>query len=173
MAARRVVRPLATKPGNATRDVFAAFSLLAETIVLQLQHRGEGEAIIGAGGIDILRPDACIRPKDFLGIITGDPSDWPALIVHVGARLATATYHRSYKCGSVTQIACPLGAGDDDARGVVSLHAAIEKMQWLADHPAVDDVINRVAPLVESLRIVRSVFGMHDFDHRHLLGLGA
>ena len=65
------------------------------------------------------------------------------------------------------------GAGDDDAGGVVGLHAAVEQMQRLADHPAVDHVVHGIALLVERLRIVRGVFGVHHLHHRYLLGLGA
>ena len=73
----------------------------------------------------------------------------------------------------MAQVARTFGAGDDDAGGVVGLHAAVEQMQRLADDPAVEHVIDRVALLVERLRIVRGVLGMHHLHHRHLLGLGA
>ena len=64
-------------------------------------------------------------------------------------------------------------ARDDDAGGVVGLHAAVEQVQRLADDAAVDHVVDGVALLVEGLRVVRGVLGMHHLHHRHLLGLGA
>ena len=95
------------------------------------------------------------------------------LIVHVGARLAAPTDHAADQRRRVAQVARTFRTRDDDAGGVVGLHAAVEQMQRLADDAAVDHVVDGVALLVERLRIVRGVLGMHHLHHRHLLGLGA
>ena len=73
----------------------------------------------------------------------------------------------------VPQVARTFGAGDDDRGGVVGLHAAIQQMQRLADDPAAQHVVHRVALLVIGLRIVRRVLGMHHLHHRHLFRFGA
>src|SRR4029079_18860488 len=83
MAARCVVRPFPAEHDGAVRDVVATLPLLAEAVVLELQHGGEGEGVIGAGKVDILRADAGVRPEDFPGIMAGDGGDWPDLVVHV------------------------------------------------------------------------------------------
>jgi len=65
MAARGVVRPLAAEADRAVRHVLPAVALLAEPVILELQHRREGEGVVGAGDIDILGADAAVRPQDF------------------------------------------------------------------------------------------------------------
>ena len=54
MATRRVVRPFPAEHDGAVGDVVAALAFLAEAVILQLQHRGEGEGVIGAREIDVL-----------------------------------------------------------------------------------------------------------------------
>src|SRR6516164_1825730 len=72
MATRGVVRPFSTEHDGTVRDVVAAVALLAEAVVLELQHGGEGKGIIGAREIDVLRADAGIRPEDFFGVVAGN-----------------------------------------------------------------------------------------------------
>ena len=66
MAAAGVVGPPAAELDGAVADVLAALALLAEAVVLELQHGGEGEGVVGAGDVDVLRPDAGVRPQDLL-----------------------------------------------------------------------------------------------------------
>ena len=66
----------------------AAFADLAEAVGLELQERREGEGVVGAGEVDLLGPDAGVRPEDVLGVAPGDLGGRPDLEVHVGARLA-------------------------------------------------------------------------------------
>ena len=86
MATRRVVRPFSTEHDGAVGDVVAALALPAEAVILELQHGGEGEGVIGAGEIDILRAHAGIRPEDVLGVVTGNGGNRPGLVVHVRPR---------------------------------------------------------------------------------------
>ena len=72
MATRGVVRPFSTEHDGAVRDVVAAVALLAEAVVLELQHGGEGKRIIGACEIDVLRADAGIGPENVLGVVAGN-----------------------------------------------------------------------------------------------------
>ena len=72
MAARRVVRPFSTEHDGAVGDVVAAVALLAEAVILELQHGGEGEGVIGAREVDVLRAHAGIRPEDVPGVVTGN-----------------------------------------------------------------------------------------------------
>jgi len=65
------------------------------------------------------------------------------------------------------------GCGHDDGIGVVCLHAAVEQMQWLADHAAVDDILHREALLVVGFGIVRGVMAVDNADMSDLLGGGA
>ena len=115
MAAAGVVRPLAAQPDGAVADVVAALALLAEAVILELQHGGEGEGVVGAGDVDILRPDAGVRPQDVLGVVAGDRRDRAVLVVHVDARLAAAADHAADQRRLVPAVAGALGRGDDDA----------------------------------------------------------
>ena len=168
MPAGGVLRPLAAQPGDAGGDVFAALALLAEPVIFQLQHGGEGERVIRADGIDVLGPHAGVRPQDVLGVITGDAGDRAVLVMHVHARLAAAADDAADQRRGVPQVLRPLGPGDDDRGGVVGLHAAIQQMQRLADDAAAQHLIHRVALLVVGLRVVRGVLGMHHLHHGHL-----
>ena len=171
MPAGGVVRPLAAQPRDAGGDIFAALALLAEAVILQLQHRGEGERVIGAGGVDILGPNAGIRPQDVLRIVAGDAGDRSVLVMHVHARLAAASDDAADQRRRMAQVLARSAPGDDDRGGVVGLDAAIQQMQRLADDPAAQHVIHRVALLVIRLRIVRCVLGVDHLHHRHLLRL--
>src|SRR5437867_542531 len=64
MPAAGVVGPLAAEADGAVADVLATIALLAETVVLELQHGGEGEGVVGAGDVDILGADAGVGPQD-------------------------------------------------------------------------------------------------------------
>src|SRR5206468_10196909 len=68
MAARGVVRPFASELDDAARDVRAALALLAEAVLLELEHGGEGEGVIGAGDVDVVRRDPCLPEHDVLGV---------------------------------------------------------------------------------------------------------
>src|SRR6185437_5731117 len=83
MPARRVLRPLAAEARDAGGDVFPTLSLLAEAVILQLKHGGEGERVIGADSIDVLGSDAGVRPQDVLCVMARDGGNRPVLIVHV------------------------------------------------------------------------------------------
>src|SRR5262249_57917198 len=58
MAARGVVRPLAAELDDAARDVPSALALLAEPVLLELEHGRERERVVGACDVDVLRTDA-------------------------------------------------------------------------------------------------------------------
>jgi len=90
MAARGVVGPLAAELDRAARHILAALALLAEPVFLELQHRREGEGVVGSGDVDILRPDPGIRPQDLPRIKAGDGRDRSVLVMHVEARLVAA-----------------------------------------------------------------------------------
>src|SRR5450755_3092293 len=72
MATGCVVRPFSTEHDGTVRDIVTALALLAEAVILELQHGGEGEGVIGAREIDIFRAHARIRPEDVLGVVTGN-----------------------------------------------------------------------------------------------------
>src|SRR5262249_42283133 len=93
MAPRGIVRTTAAELDDATRDVLAALPLLAEAVVLKLQHGGKGEGIVGASQVDLLRTHASIRPEDVLGVVARDRRYRSVLIVHVDPRLAAAPHH--------------------------------------------------------------------------------
>src|ERR1043166_1409753 len=48
MATRRVIRAFPAEHDGAVGDVVAALAFLAEAVILQLQHGGEGKGVIGA-----------------------------------------------------------------------------------------------------------------------------
>ena len=66
-------------------------------------------------------------------------------------------------CRAVASIPRPVQAGDDDAGGVVGLHAAVQQMQRLADDAGIDHVFHRDALLVIGLRVVGGMLGMRAF----------
>src|SRR6516164_4346431 len=90
MAAARIVGPSPAELDRAAADVFAAFALFAEAVILELQHRGEGEGVVGTGDVDVLRADPGIRPQDLPGIVASTDRSRPLLAMHVEARLAAA-----------------------------------------------------------------------------------
>src|SRR4051794_4578720 len=72
MPAARVVRTLSAEAHDAASDVVPAFALRTETVLLELEHRGERECVIGSCYVDVLGAQTRVRPEDFLGVITGD-----------------------------------------------------------------------------------------------------
>src|SRR5262245_59717240 len=90
---RRVVGALASQLDDAARYVSAALALLAEAVLLELEHRRESEGVVGAGDADVLRPDPGLTEDDVLGVITGHPRDGAVGPVEVGARLRHAPGH--------------------------------------------------------------------------------
>ena len=62
MAAGSIVGPPAAEKRGAVRDVIAAFTLLAETIIFKLQHGGESKGVVGTGNVDILGPNTGVAP---------------------------------------------------------------------------------------------------------------
>src|SRR5262245_62310672 len=95
MATAGVVGAPSAELDGAVADVLAALALLAEAVVLQLQHGGEGEGVVGAGDIDVLRCYARVRPQDLPSVVPGHGRDRPCLVVHVAARLARSEEHTS------------------------------------------------------------------------------
>src|SRR5581483_11082262 len=160
MAAAGVVGPPAAEPDGAVADIPAAVALVAEPVVLELQHGGEGEGVVGAGDVDVLRAHAGIGPEDLARVLSRHRRDRPVLVVHVDARLAHAPGHATDQHPGMRAIARPLGAGDDDGRGVVGLHAAVEQVQRLADDAAGEHLLNRDALLIVGLRIVGGVLAV-------------
>src|SRR5262245_63977426 len=82
MAAARVVGAPPAEPDRAAADIIAALALLAEAVVLELQHGGECEGVVGAGHVDVLRPHARIGPQDLARIAARHRRDRTVLIVH-------------------------------------------------------------------------------------------
>src|SRR5215472_13444155 len=50
---RRIVRPATPELDDPARHVLPALALLAEAVVLELKHGGEGEGVIGARDVDV------------------------------------------------------------------------------------------------------------------------
>ena len=169
MAARGVVGPLAAERDRAVRHVVAALALFAEAVILELQHRRKGEGVVGAGDVDILGPDPGVRPQNLLRVMAGDGRDRPVLVMHVEPRLVAAADDAADQHQRLLHVLGAVGAGDDDAGGVVGLDAAIEEVQRLADKAAVDHVVDREALLVIGLRVVRGVARVEHLHMRDLL----
>ena len=149
MPARGVVRPPAAQPHGAVGDVVAAFALLAEPVILKLQHRGEGEGVVGAGGIDILGP---ARRRSATGCPWRNSrrrgrSDRPGSACPCAACCSARRCRGSAPACGAGRLR-PVRPGDDDRGGVVGLHAAIQQMQRLADDAAAQHVVHRIALLV-------------------------
>src|SRR5689334_20294801 len=77
VAAGGVVGALAAELDDAARDVLAALALLAEPKLLELQHGGEGERVVGAGDVHVLRADPGLAEHDVLGVVVRDTADRP------------------------------------------------------------------------------------------------
>src|SRR6266545_7052421 len=90
VAARRVVGTRAPELDDPARHVGAALALLAEPVLLQLEHGGEREGVVGAGDVDVLGRDPGLRKDDVLGVVTGHPRDGAIRPVEVQARLRHA-----------------------------------------------------------------------------------
>src|SRR3990167_9730655 len=81
MTAAGVVGPPAADADRAVADIGAAVALLAEAVVLELQHGGEGEGVIGARDVDVLGPDAGVGPQDLARVFASDGGDRAMLVV--------------------------------------------------------------------------------------------
>src|SRR5262245_5134435 len=114
MPAAGIVRPLSAKLDGAIADVISALALLAEAVVLELQHGRKCEGVVGACDVDVLGADAGVGPQDLAGIPASYRGDWTRLVVHVDARLAHATRDAAYERRAVLEIACAIRARDDD-----------------------------------------------------------
>src|SRR5215510_2447620 len=173
MPAAGVVRPPSAEFDGAIADVVPALALLAEAVVLELQHGRECERVVGARDVNVLRADARIGPEDLAGIPAGYGRDWTCLVVHVDAGLAHPARDAANKCQRVLEIARVIRARDDDGGGVVGLHTAVEQMQRLADHPACEHLLHGYALLVIGLWIVGGMIAVRSTHCGDLLGLGA
>src|SRR5882724_10219426 len=123
MAARGIVGPRAPELDDPARHVGAALALLAEPVLFQLQHRGEGEGVVRAGDVDLLGRDPGLGKDDVLGVVAGHPRDGAVRPVEVQAWLRHAARHAHDVDGPRLQVAGALGRRDDDARRVVGLEA--------------------------------------------------
>src|SRR5215469_585574 len=173
MPAAGVVGTAAPQLYCAAADIFTALSLLAEPVILQLQHCREGKSIIGAGDVDVLRSDPGIGPEDLAGVIAGHCGDRPVLVMHVETRLVAAAHHAADQYQRLLAVAGPLGGGHDDRGRIVGLDAAIQEVQRLADDAAVEHVFDGKALLVIGFWVIGGVMAMRHLDHRDLLGLRA
>src|SRR5439155_22380554 len=66
VAARGVVGPPAAELDDPARDVVAALALLAEAVLLELEHRRERERVVGAGDVHVAGPDGGLAAHDVL-----------------------------------------------------------------------------------------------------------
>src|SRR3990172_1258550 len=123
-AAGRVVRPPGSGRDDAARDVLAALALLAEAVLLELEHRRERERVVGARDVHVLGPDAGLAEDDVLRVVARDARDRPVRPLEVEARLGHAPGDAHDVDGPVPAVARALGRGDDQAGRVVGLEAA-------------------------------------------------
>src|SRR6266851_6581319 len=93
VAARCVVGPPAAELDGPARHVLAALALLAEAVLLELEHGGEGEGVVGAGDAHVLGRDPRLPEDDVLGIVAGHPRDGAGGPVEVRARLVDPSRH--------------------------------------------------------------------------------
>src|SRR4029453_11166853 len=115
---------LAAQLDDAARYVRPALALLAEAVLLELQHGGERERVIGAGDVDVVRADAGLAEHDVLGVIAGDAGDGPGGPVEIGPRLAPSAPPPPHVARVPPQITRLLRARHDEGGGVVRLQAA-------------------------------------------------
>src|SRR5258705_4751633 len=114
MPARGIVGPLPAQLDDAAGDVGPALALLAEAILLELEHGGEGEGVVGAGDVHVLRPDAGLAEHDLLGVVAGHAADRPMRPVEVEARLVDAAGDAHDVGGLALEVARALGPGDGE-----------------------------------------------------------
>src|SRR5262245_18015837 len=81
VAAAGIVGPPSAEANGAIADIVTTFALLAKTVVLELQHGGEGERVIGACDIHVLGTDAGIGPQNFARVGAGNGRNRPVLVV--------------------------------------------------------------------------------------------
>src|SRR4051812_6253802 len=70
-----IVGTFPAEPNGPVANILTSFALLAKSVVLELQHRREGERIIRAGNVDVLWPNTGIGPEDFASIVASDGRD--------------------------------------------------------------------------------------------------
>src|SRR5256886_3879018 len=126
VAARGVVGPPAAELDDPARDVVAALALLAEAVLLELEHRRERERVVGAGDVHVVGPDAGLAEHDVLRVVTGDARDRAVRPVEVDAGLGHAPGDAHDGDGPVAAVTGPLGRGHDEAGRVVGPEAAVE-----------------------------------------------
>src|SRR5476649_2818772 len=170
MAATRVVGSPPAQADCAVADILAALALLAESVILELQHRSEGEGVVRAGDVDVLRSDPGVGPQDLPRIAASDGRDGSVLVVHVEARLAAAADDTADQRARMAAVASPLRTSDDERRTVVGLDAAVQQMQRLADDAAREHFSDADPLLVEGLGIVRRMLAMDRLHGGDLLG---
>ena len=141
---------------------------LQKAVVLKLQHGGESERIVGTGQVYLIRTHSGVRPQDVLGVVTGDRRDRSVLVVHIDSRLAAAPDHGADLHQWLLEILGVFGTADDDAGGIIGLHAAVEQMQWFADDTRVHDILDRVTGLVIGFWIIGGVLAVRNLDVRDL-----
>ena len=169
-----VVGALAAEPDGAVADVLAAFALLAEAVVLELQHGREGEGVVGAGDIDVLGPDAGVGPQDLARI----PCRPPSRSARAGSacrcaactrgpatpRIRTLGWRRSLaRSALVTMMAVALSVSTQQSSRCSGL-----QMMRLASTSS-----TRHALLVVGLRVVGGVLAVRRPHGRHLRRRGA
>src|ERR671918_384412 len=72
VATRGVVGAPAAELDDPARDVMAALALLAEAVLLELQHRRKRERVVGAGDVHVVGADARLAEDDVLGVVARD-----------------------------------------------------------------------------------------------------
>src|SRR5262245_11270134 len=130
---RGVVRALAAQPDDPAAHVVAPLALLAEAVLLELEHRGERERVVGTRDVHVLGRDPGLSEDDVLGVIAGHAADRAVGPVKVRARLADSPGHAHHVDGTGPEVAGTLGRRHDHAGGVVGLEAAVEQVQRLDD----------------------------------------
>src|SRR2546428_8910081 len=145
VAARRVVGARAPELDDPARHVGAALALLAEPVLLQLEHGGECEGVVGAGDAAVLRRDPGLREDDVLGIVAGHARDGAVRPVEVQARLRHAARDAHDVDRPVLQVARALARRADAPLPVVRLAAPVGGLERLAGPAPVCDVRHRHA----------------------------
>src|SRR5712691_10197745 len=162
VAARSVVGPPAAQLDDPARHVRSALALLAEAVLLELEHGREGEGVVGAGDAHVLGCDPGLAEDDVLGVVAGHPRDGARGPVEVGTRLADPSRHPHDVGGLLLEVARALGGGDDDAGGIVRLHAAVEQVEGLADPSRAEHVLDGDALLQARLGVLGRVLAVGD-----------
>src|SRR5262249_15628985 len=72
VAAGGVVGPAAAELDDAAGHVLPALPLLAEAVLLELEHGREGERVVRSRDVHVLRRDARLPEHDVLRVVAGD-----------------------------------------------------------------------------------------------------